>query len=100
MSMPLRLQSSFSSGWMTARTMLDLDAEAIYRQLARRAREHYRDKPLNLVGVHTGGVWLAERLKRELNVAAPVGILDVSFYRDDFDQSGLKSAVQALADHV
>ena len=44
--------------------------------------------------MHTGGVWLAERLKRELNVEAPVGILDVSFYRDDFDQSGLKSAVR------
>ena len=94
MSMLLRLRSSFSNGLMTARTMLDLDAEAIYRQLARRAREHYGDKPLNLVGVHTGGVWLAERLKRELSVAAPVGILDVSFYRDDFDQSGLKSAVR------
>jgi pyrimidine operon attenuation protein/uracil phosphoribosyltransferase len=79
---------------MAARTMLELDAEAIYRQLARRTREHYVDKPLNLVGVHTGGVWLAERLKRELNVEAPIGILDVSFYRDDFDQSGLKSAVR------
>ena len=44
--------------------MLDLDAEAIYRQLARRAREHYGNKPINLVGVHTGGVWLAERLKK------------------------------------
>ncbi len=95
-----RLRSSFNSGSMTVRTMLDLDAETIYRQLARRAREHFRDQPLNLVGVHTGGVWLAERLKRELNVEAPVGILDVSFYRDDFDQSGLKSAVQALADRV
>ena len=74
--------------------MLELDAEAIYRKFARRAREHYGDKPLSLVGVHTGGVWLAERLKRELNVESPVGILDVSFYRDDFDQAGLKSAVR------
>ena len=87
-------QSFFSNGYMAVRTMLELDAEAIYRQLARRAREHYADRPLNLVGVHTGGVWLAERLKRELNVQAPVGILDVSFYRDDFEQSGLKSAVR------
>ena len=74
--------------------MLDLNAETIYLQLARRAREHFRDQPLHLVGVHTGGVWLAERLKQELNVDAPVGILDVSFYRDDFDQSGLKPAVR------
>ena len=74
--------------------MLELDAEAIYGQLARHARERYADRPMHLVGVHTGGVWLAERLKRELNVEAPVGILDVSFYRDDFDQSGLKPAVR------
>ncbi|MEP6607110.1 MAG: bifunctional pyr operon transcriptional regulator/uracil phosphoribosyltransferase PyrR [Burkholderiaceae bacterium] len=74
--------------------MLELDAEAVYRQLAQRAREHYANTPLHLVGVHTGGVWLAERLRRDLHIDAPVGILDVSFYRDDFDQSGLKAAVR------
>jgi pyrimidine operon attenuation protein/uracil phosphoribosyltransferase len=74
--------------------MLELDAEAIYRQLAQRARETYVGEALKLVGVHTGGVWLAERLKRDLKIADPVGILDVSFYRDDFEQSGLKPAVR------
>ena len=74
--------------------MLDLDAEAIYRQLAQRARETFAGETLKLVGVHTGGVWLAERLRRDLKIADPVGILDVSFYRDDFDQSGLKPAVR------
>ena len=39
-------------------------------------------------------MWLAERLKRDLDIADPVGILDVSFYRDDFDQSGLKPDVR------
>jgi pyrimidine operon attenuation protein/uracil phosphoribosyltransferase len=74
--------------------MLELDAEAIYRQLAQRAREAFAGEKLKLVGVHTGGVWLAERLRRDLGVADPVGILDVSFYRDDFDQSGLKPAIR------
>ncbi len=74
--------------------MLELDAETIYRQLAQRARETFVGKKLKLVGVHTGGVWLAERLRRDLDIADPVGILDVSFYRDDFDQSGLKPAVR------
>jgi pyrimidine operon attenuation protein/uracil phosphoribosyltransferase len=74
--------------------MLELDAEANYRQLAQRAREAYAGESIKLVGVHTGGVWLAERLRRELKVAEPVGILDVSFYRDDFDQSGLKPDVR------
>ena len=74
--------------------MLELDAETIYRHLAQRARETFVGETLKLVGVHTGGVWLAERLKRDLKIADPVGILDVSFYRDDFDQSGLKPAVR------
>jgi pyrimidine operon attenuation protein/uracil phosphoribosyltransferase len=74
--------------------MLDLDAEAIYRTLAARAREMYAGESLRLVGVHTGGVWLAERLRHDLHVDAPVGILDVSFYRDDFDRSGLKPDVR------
>jgi pyrimidine operon attenuation protein / uracil phosphoribosyltransferase len=74
--------------------MLELDAEAIYRHLAQRARETFVGEKLKLVGVHTGGVWLAERLKRDLKIEDPVGILDVSFYRDDFDQSGLKPAVR------
>jgi pyrimidine operon attenuation protein/uracil phosphoribosyltransferase len=74
--------------------MLELDAEAIYRHLAQRARETFVGEKLKLVGVHTGGVWLAERLKRDLGIADPVGILDVSFYRDDFDQSGLKPDVR------
>ena len=74
--------------------MLELDAEAIYRHLAQRARETFVGEKLKLVGVHTGGVWLAERLKHDLKIEDSVGILDVSFYRDDFDQSGLKPAVR------
>lgn len=74
--------------------MLELDAEAIYRTLAARAREAFAGASVKLVGVHTGGVWLAERLRRELRIEDPVGILDVSFYRDDFDRSGLKPDVR------
>jgi pyrimidine operon attenuation protein/uracil phosphoribosyltransferase len=74
--------------------MLELDAEALYRALLARAREVFAGAPLKLVGVHTGGVWLAERLRRDLRVESEVGILDVSFYRDDFDRSGLKPDVR------
>jgi len=42
-----------------------------------------------LVGIHTGGVWLAERLHKELGIAVALGTLDVTFYRDDFGQIGL-----------
>jgi pyrimidine operon attenuation protein/uracil phosphoribosyltransferase len=44
--------------------------------------------------VHTGGVWLAQRLRHDLHVAPEVGILDISFYRDDFSRSGLNPTVR------
>jgi len=74
--------------------MLELDAEVLYRTLAARARETFAGASLKLVGVHTGGVWLAERLRGDLHIDTPVGILDVSFYRDDFSRSGLKPDVR------
>jgi pyrimidine operon attenuation protein/uracil phosphoribosyltransferase len=47
-----------------------------------------------LIGIATGGAWLAERLHRELGIAEPLGTLDISFYRDDFDQKGLHHQVK------
>lgn len=74
--------------------MLDLDAESIYFALHRRVRERVGDASLLLVGVHTGGVWLAERLRTDLGVEAEIGLLDVSFYRDDFHSAGLSHGVR------
>jgi pyrimidine operon attenuation protein / uracil phosphoribosyltransferase len=47
-----------------------------------------------VIGIMTGGAWLAERLHRELGLAQPLGVLDISFYRDDFDQTGLSRNVK------
>ncbi len=74
--------------------MLELDAEATYRSLAARLREEVAGRDVRLVGVHTGGVWLAQRLKEDLKVAHEVGILDISFYRDDFSRTGLNPTVK------
>jgi pyrimidine operon attenuation protein/uracil phosphoribosyltransferase len=74
--------------------VIELDAEAIYRSLAARLREEAIGRDVRLVGVHTGGVWLAQRLKADLNVPHDVGILDISFYRDDFSRSGLNASVK------
>jgi pyrimidine operon attenuation protein/uracil phosphoribosyltransferase len=74
--------------------MIELDAESIYRTLLARLREAVAGREIRLVGVHTGGVWIAERLKEDLKVTEPVGVLDISFYRDDFARSGLSSGVK------
>jgi pyrimidine operon attenuation protein/uracil phosphoribosyltransferase len=47
-----------------------------------------------LVGIYSGGAWIAERLGTMLAGEHPVGYIDVSFYRDDFHRTGLKPEVK------
>ena len=47
-----------------------------------------------IVGIHTGGVWVAERLHALLHCTLPLGMLDISFYRDDFSRIGLHPQVK------
>ena len=51
------------------------------------------DDPL-MIGIRTGGVWVAERLHQQLGISSPLGMLDISFYRDDFTRSGLNPKVK------
>lgn len=48
-----------------------------------------------MIGIHTGGAWLAEHLHRLLGLDEPLGTLDISFYRDDFTRIGLHPQVKA-----
>lgn len=52
------------------------------------------DNPL-MIGIHTGGVWVAEQLHRKLGIDNPLGMLDISFYRDDFSRVGLNPEVRS-----
>jgi pyrimidine operon attenuation protein/uracil phosphoribosyltransferase len=49
---------------------------------------------VHLVGIHSGGAWLAQRLQQDLGLTTEMGTLDISFYRDDFDRIGLHAQVQ------
>ena len=64
------------------------DAEAQCRQLADLIRPQLSKNPA-LVGIYSGGAWIAERLKELLGLTEEVGLIDVSFYRDDFSEKGL-----------
>jgi pyrimidine operon attenuation protein/uracil phosphoribosyltransferase len=69
------------------------DAEQLLIQLTERIRRDMTPSTA-LVGIHTGGVWLAQRLHQNLQLPLPSGALDVSFYRDDFAQIGLHPQVR------
>lgn len=68
--------------------MLLPDAEQLCFALAERMRPGLHPDTA-LIGIHTGGVWVAERLHAALELKIPLGTMDVSFYRDDFGRTGL-----------
>jgi pyrimidine operon attenuation protein/uracil phosphoribosyltransferase len=47
-----------------------------------------------MIGIHTGGVWVAARLHEMLAIPVPLGSLDISFYRDDFTRLGMNPVVR------
>lgn len=70
------------------------DAETLLASLTERMRP-LLGPDTGLVGIHTGGVWIAERLHSSLGLQHPLGTLDVSFYRDDFSRKGLRRNVKS-----
>ena len=47
-----------------------------------------------MIGIHTGGVWVAEQLHQRMGLVEPLGTLDISFYRDDFSRIGMNPEVK------
>ncbi len=47
-----------------------------------------------MVGIHTGGAWLAKKLHKRLNIKDDLSTLDISFYRDDFSRIGMNPQVK------
>ena len=73
------------------------DAEFLIEAMAVQLRELLARRGIAepaLVGIHTGGVWIAERLRQRLGISAPLGQLDISFYRDDFSRIGVNPQVR------
>ena len=75
---------------------LTLDAEALYRDLLKVMQllmASYSSPP-QLVGIASGGVWLAERLQADLKLPGKTGTLSSAMHRDDFAKRGLASSSQ------
>jgi len=73
------------------------DIEDLISQMAVRLREKLGSdvvKEAVMIGIHTGGVWIAERLHKQLGITQALGQLDISFYRDDFSRIGMNPQVK------
>ncbi len=72
-----------------------LDAEALYQQLVKQVKTGLAQADnIAIVGIYSGGAWLAERLAAELQLNERLGFIDVSFYRDDYAEKGLRAEVK------
>ena len=75
-------------------TMLQLDAEALYADLRRGVRA-VMPADAALVGIWSGGAWLAERLHQDLGLAGTHGVISSTLHRDDFGSRGLAAGTDA-----
>ena len=82
--------SSFKTFW-TLTNMQFPDAEILCQQLADQIRPHLKPDTA-LIGIHSGGEWLARRLHTLLDLAGEPGAIDISYYRDDFSAKGLHAS--------
>ena len=67
--------------------------DALVAATRARLAEHNIVEP-RLVGIHSGGVWLARHLRDALGLVDEIGELDISFYRDDFTRVGMHPTVR------
>jgi pyrimidine operon attenuation protein/uracil phosphoribosyltransferase len=70
---------------------LTLDAEALYRELSRGVQQ-LRGRDGHLVGITSGGAWLAERMQQDLKLPGGAGVISSAMHRDDFAKRGLAGA--------
>ena len=75
-------------------TTLLLDAEALYAELREGVRGLLKPET-SLVGIWSGGAWLAERLQADLGLAGAHGVISSTLHRDDFGERGLASGTDA-----
>src|SRR5690606_12292518 len=81
------------SGPMTELANVDTLIERLAQQLPPLIRQRRMERPV-MIGIHTGGAWIAERLHEMLQIEEPLGTLDISFYRDDFSRIGMNPQVR------
>ena len=78
---------------MSTHGNLMLDAESLYKELLKGVRSMLTPTT-RLVGITSGGAWLAARLQKDLNLEGEAGSISSAMHRDDFAQRGLAAGGQ------
>jgi len=78
---------------MTKQFNIDELIDGIASKLQAEIASDRISKPI-VIGIHTGGVWVARKLHEKLNCSSALGTLNISFYRDDFTRIGVHPQVR------
>ncbi|MDT4330667.1 bifunctional pyr operon transcriptional regulator/uracil phosphoribosyltransferase PyrR [Methylomonas sp. MED-D] len=77
----------------TATLNIDVLLDALELAIRQQIAERKLHNPL-LIGIHSGGAWVANHMHRRLGGSEPLGLLDITFYRDDFSQIGMHPKIK------
>jgi pyrimidine operon attenuation protein/uracil phosphoribosyltransferase len=75
----------------------NLNINTLLDNLETTIRQQIIERKLNnplLIGIHSGGAWVAEHIHQRLGITETLGLLDITFYRDDFSQIGMHPKVK------
>jgi len=76
---------------------IEYDVKALLRQMSKELSEIIAAKNIDapvMVGIHSAGVWVAEKLHQTLKIEETLGKLNINFYRDDFSRIGLHPQIK------
>jgi pyrimidine operon attenuation protein / uracil phosphoribosyltransferase len=75
---------------------MQLDIDDSLASMAQQLHDYCLKKAIEdpiVVGIHSGGVWVAQQLLASIPTQEPLATLDITFYRDDFTRAGLHPKV-------
>ncbi len=77
--------------------MTELNVQQLLGKLAKELSIHMDENNISnpiFIGIRTGGIWVAKHLQSLLNNKDELGVLDITFYRDDFSRVGIQPTVK------
>ncbi len=74
---------------------LNIDVDTLIDNLCLQLKQQRSIQPTcKMIGIRTGGEWIAQKMHEKLGLNDELGVIDISFYRDDFSKIGLNPAVK------
>jgi len=75
----------------------NFDITRLLAQMSEQLQAHFAERGITdpqMIGIYTGGEWVAKQLHQQLQLTSPLGCLNISFYRDDFTRIGMHPEVK------